>query len=149
MTQQCRPLLTLPAVSRQAVAYARAMAFDATVQYPGEMNLIQASAAGQRVLGIAARGAAIGERFEVIAQGSAVCEAGAALSAGARVMSDASGRVIAATAIAVKAGATGVTSTAANGSALLDGAEPPLYAFGIALQDAAAAGDLIEVLITG
>lgn len=51
-------------------------------------------AAGANSLGFAQHGAAIGEAAPVVALGTAIAEAGAAISVGALVETDASGRVI-------------------------------------------------------
>ena len=50
-------------------------------------------------------------------------------------------------ALAVAAGATAVTSAAANGAAAISGGEPPQYVVGDALQAATAAGQLVEILL--
>lgn len=78
-------------------------------------------AADAYVLGVARTAAVSGDKIAVDVQGTAVVEAGAAIAAGATLKVDASGRVI-----------TWATSGAR---------------VGIALQAAAAAGNLIEVLL--
>jgi hypothetical protein len=168
MSQQARSILDLSVQASGAIAYGRAV----NVIAPAIASAItgaQATVAGQKVIGIARRDAASGAYTDVTCLGTAVCEAGAAITVGSRVQCDASGRVITATALsaaqgaigigtlAVAAGATAVTSTAANGAILtgaptvanptLAGGDPPVYVFGTALQAASAAGDFIEVLI--
>lgn len=146
MSQQARPVLTLPAQASGTIAFARAVNVVAPPN-AGQMTVAQASVAGQKVVGFAARPASSGEWVDITAIGTAVAEAGAAITVGARVACDNQGRVIAATALAIAAGATAVTSAAANGAADLSGGDLPQYVIGTALQAAGAAGDLIEVLI--
>lgn len=50
--------------------------------------------AGDNAYGVADSQAAVGERFPVVNQGSAIVETGAAIAAGALVQSDATGRAI-------------------------------------------------------
>ncbi|MEY2840336.1 MAG: hypothetical protein RJB60_2635, partial [Pseudomonadota bacterium] len=102
--------------------------------------------AGQKVLGIARRSAANGQDLEVTAKGTAVAEAGGAFALGSALAMDASGRVVAASPLQVAAGATAVTSTLASGS-ILTGGDLPQYIVGFALQAAAAAGELVEILM--
>lgn len=158
MSQQARSILDLSVVASGAIAYARCVNVIAPT-VSGALTGAQATAIGQKVLGIARRDAASGAMVDITVLGTAVCEAGAAIAVGARVMCDASGRVITATALAaatgtlaIAAGATAVTSTAANGAIVsgaptLSGGDTPQFIFGTALQAAAAAGDLIEVVI--
>lgn len=111
MSQQGIPLLCLPGVATGVITQYRGVTFDDA----------QVASASVAVKGIARRGAAIGAEFEVVTKGTAVCEAGAAISTvGATVVMDNQGRVIA-------------------------GAGPVVI--GYALQAAAAPGDLIEVLL--
>ena len=158
MSQQAISLLDMAFVASGAVTYGRAVNVIApTVR--GARTAAQVSTSGGKAVGIARRSADSGETFEATVMGSAVCEAGAAVSVGARVMADATGRVVPATALtasagtlAIAAGATAVTSTAANGAGTVTGAptlsggDTPLFVFGTALEAAAAAGDYIEVL---
>lgn len=147
MSQQARSVLDLAVVATTAIAYARAVALAAPTM-PSNLAAAQATAAGQKIIGIARRAAAIGAYTDLTVMGTAVCEAGAAVAVGARVQCDASGCVIPATALAVAAGAVAVTSAAANGVTAIAGGDPPVFVFGTALQAAGAAGDFIEVLIT-
>jgi hypothetical protein len=55
--------------------------------------------------------------------------------------------VVPGTVMAVAAGATGVTSAAANGATVLTGADTPHFPVGDAMQAATAAGQFIEVLL--
>ena len=105
------------------------------------------AAAGAKPLGIALTAAASGQDVTVTVSGTAICESGAAFAVGAAVAFDAQGRVVPATALAVAAGATAVTSAAANGAAAISGGEPPQYVVGDALQAATAAGQLVEILL--
>ncbi len=75
-------------------------------------------------------------------QGIFPVEAGGAITRGSEITIDASGRAVAASPLAVKAGATPVTSTAANGQ-ILDGGVTPQPVVGRALEAASAAGDII------
>lgn len=149
MTQQCRPLLTLPLVAASAITQYRGVGF----------NGAQATVAGQKICGFARRGAAIGGEFEAVAKGTAVAEAGAPIALGVALIVDASGRVVPASALAVSsasmtvaAGATPVTSTLANGAILsgngtVSGGDIPQFVVGISMQAAAAAGEPIEILL--
>lgn len=112
MSQQGIALLMLPCVASGAITLYRGVTFAGA----------QVSVAGTKVMGIARRSAASGTELDLVAKGTAVCEAGAAVALGAHVAMDASGRVI-------------TTTT-------LDSTQT-----GNALQAAAAAGDLIEVLL--
>lgn len=147
MSQQSRPVLSLPMVAvGGAVAYGRAVAM-AVSTLMGAYGGTQATVAGQKVIGIARRDAAVGATFDATCLGSEICEAGAAIPINSRVQVDALGRVIVATAATIAAGATAVTSAAANGAGTLAGGDLPVFVFGTALQAAGAAGEFIEVLI--
>lgn len=135
MSQQAISILSLPFLANGAVQEYRAVGF----------NGAQASAAGQKVLGIAEFSVASGAYGRACRLGTAVAEAGAAIAVGAALAVDATGRVITATAITIAAGATAVTSAAANGAGTVAGGDPPQYIVGYAMQAAAAAGDLIEI----
>ena len=114
----------------------------------GAVGGVQATVAGQKIIGMARRDAALGAFTDVTCLGTAVCEAGAAIAIGSRVQCDSVGRVITAAALTIAAGAVAVTSAVANGVGSLSGGDLPVYVFGTALQAANAAGDLIEVLIS-
>ena len=55
--------------------------------------------------------------------------------------------MVTATALQIAAGATPMTSTAANGATVITGGEPPQFVVGDAMQAAGAAGEFIEVLL--
>ncbi|MDP3841060.1 MAG: DUF2190 family protein [Oxalobacteraceae bacterium] len=139
MSKQAIALLTLcVAVAPSAVAEYRAVDFAGA----------QATVQGQKVAGVANRGALAGDGYEYTALGTAVVEAGAAIAAGDSLIVDAQGRAITSTGpLALAAGAVAVTSVAANGASDLVGGDSPEYVFADALQAAAAAGDFIEVLL--
>jgi hypothetical protein len=148
MSQQARPVLDISVQAvGTAIAYARAVNVVAGAAALGAIGGTQATVAGQKIIGIARRDAAVGAFTELTTLGTAVCEAGAAIAIGARVQCDASGRVITATALTIATGAVAVTSAAVNGAGTISGGDTPLFVFGTALQAAAAAGDFIEVLI--
>lgn len=129
-------LMTLRVVASGAVRRARFVGF----------NGAEATAIGQKCMGVARHAANNGEELAVIVSGTVIVEAGAAVTAGATVVSDAQGRGIPGAVIAVLAGATPVTSTAANGN-ILTGADVPIAPMGDALTAATAAGQFIEVLL--
>lgn len=156
MGQQAISIMDLSCVATAVVTAYRGVDF----------NDAQIAAAGAKIKGIAKRPAAIGDAFEVATYGTATCEAGAAFAKGAALTMDASGRVVAATALAaaapglgtlaIAAGATAVTSTAANGAIItgaptagaLSGGDLPQFIVGHALEAATAAGQFIEVLLS-
>jgi hypothetical protein len=131
----------------------------------------QHAGAGVRAMGVSRYDAALGEPITLDGPGNIVqVTAGAAVSAGAAVMSDANGKAITATALAVAAptvdkskltidaGATPVTSTAANGAILtaatgfltagaITGAVLPSRVNGTALSAASQDGDTILVRV--
>lgn len=136
MSKQARPLFTLSFTAPAAVLPYRG------VDFTGAQIAVQGAAPAA----IARRPAAAGEPFEGTVLGTEICETGAAIAAGQLVQMDALGRVIPADPASIAAGATAVTSTAANGP-ILAGAYLPETVVGRALQAAAAAGDFIEVLL--
>jgi hypothetical protein len=143
---QSRPNFALGVQASGAIAFGRAVQVVASTTM-GALGGTQATVAGQKIIGVAQRPAASGEWLDVIMEGTACCETGAAVAIGSRVMCDASGRAIPATALAVAAGATPVTSATANGATALTGCDTPSFAFGIALEAASGAGSFIEVLM--
>lgn len=135
MGRQAIVNLALTRTASGAVTKYRAVGFDGA----------QATVQGQKVLGSALYDAVDGEEFPVAVDDTVLVEAGAAIAAGDSLIVDAQGRVIPASPLEVAAGATQVTSTAANG-AILTGSEPPNYIWADALEAASAAGQIIEVL---
>ena len=131
-------LLTLRGLSAGVIARGRGVTFaDA-----------QCAAAGAKIKGIANHATtAAGQDVAITCSGTAIVEAGAAVTLGASVVMDAQGRAVPAAALAVASGATAMTSAAANGAAALTGGDPPQFVFGDALQAATAAGQFIEVLL--
>lgn len=106
------------------------------------------SGIGAKALGVSKHSAAgAGEELAVAVKGTAIVESGGAVAVGATVVSDATGRAVAGVALAVAAGATGVTSAAANGASVLIGSNLPSHPMGDALQAATAAGQFIEILL--
>ncbi len=136
MSQQAHDIFSLSFTAPSAVAQYRGVDFAGA----------QIAAAGARIAGIAKRPAAIGEPFEAAVIGTATCEAGAIIAVGQALQMDAQGRVIPADPLTVAAGATAVTSTAANG-AILAGGDLPQFVVGHALEAASGAGAFIEVLL--
>lgn len=130
--------LTLTKKSTSVIAANRAVTFAGA----------QASVQAEKIMGVArAPAAAIGDLVPVDVAGTVVMEAGSAITIGDAVIVDATGRAIPATGVlAVAVGAVAVTSSAANG-AILTGGDGPEYILGDALEAAAAAGDLIEILL--
>jgi hypothetical protein len=97
------------------------------VLFSAAETVIQSATSGGAVIGACGEVApASGERVDVTVAGIAFVEAGAVVARGALVMSDGSGRAITA------AAAAGVNVRTA----------------GVAMEDAAAAGDLIRVLLS-
>jgi len=135
MGRQALVNLALTLTASGAVAKYRAVGFDGA----------QATTAGQKVLGVAMYDAVAGDEFPVAVDDTVLVEAGAAIAVGDALTVDAQGRAVPASDLAVAAGATSVTSTAANGS-IFTGSIPPEYIFADALEAAAATGDVIEVI---
>lgn len=137
MSKQSISLLYLPFTASGAVAAYRAVTFAGA----------QATTQGEKVAGVARYAAEDTKDFAATVKGTAVIESGAAISVGDSLIVDAQGRAIPTTgALGVDAGATQVTSSAANG-AILTGADLPEYVFADAMQEAADAGEFIEVLL--
>lgn len=140
MSQQATPLRTDSVLANGAVA---ARTF---VDFTGA----QAATQGMKVLGVArAASLAGGDYIPVDSIGSAIVVAGAALAAGQSVITDNQGRAIPNTgALAIKAGATAVTSNAANGAGDLQGSDLPEFIVGDVApgQSASAAGQFVEII---
>jgi hypothetical protein len=155
--QQSRSIFSLSVpVAPGAVAFARGVDFAGA----------QIAAAGAKGMGIARRAAASGGSYEADVIGTAICEAGAAITAGQPLAFDSVGRVVPASSLvaaapglgtlAVAAGGTAVTSAAANGTGSISGAPTagtltggilPQWIVGDAMADASGAGVFIEVLL--
>jgi hypothetical protein len=110
-------------------------------------NYAQAATQGQNVLGVSGHGAATGEAYPIDVLGPSEIESGGEFAAGAMLITDNQGRAIAAPALAIAAGGTAVTSTAANGSAIFTGGSLPVHVFAQAMQASTGAGQLIEIII--
>lgn len=139
-------------MSRQALSLMSlsiAAALSAVTEYRAvDLVGVQATVQGQKVRGVANRSAAIGDGFDFTVIGTAVVETGGVIVAGASLIVDAQGRVITSTGkLGIAAGGVAVTSTAANGTAILTGGDGPEYVFADALQAASGAGQFIEVLL--
>ena len=105
----------------------------------------QATVQGEKVQGVSRTDAEDGKNVAVDTMGTTIIETGAAISNGDSLIVDAQGRAIPVTgALAVAAGGTAVTSTAANGS-ILTGADLPEFVFADAKASAAGAGELIKI----
>lgn len=134
---QAVSLLNLSVRATGAIARARGVTFAGA----------QVTAAGAKILGVALTSGAAGQDIALGVSGTAICESGGAFSVGDPVAMDAQGRVVLAAALAVAAGATAVTSAAANGAGAITGGEPPQYVVGDALQAATAGGQFVEILL--
>jgi hypothetical protein len=126
---------TLTVTASGAITANRLVGFDGA----------QATVAGQKILGVAATKAAIGETLTVQVGHTAMVEAGDEIAVGASLTVDSQGRAVPAEALAIAAGATAVTSAAANGATALSGGDPPVFVFADALEAATAAGKLIAI----
>lgn len=97
------------------------------VLFSAAETVIQSATSGGAVIGACGEVAPLsGERVDIVMSGIALVEAGAVVARGALVMSDGTGR--------------GITAAAAAGT--------NVRIAGVALEDAAAAGDLIRVLLS-
>lgn len=134
-TQSFAPTLNVQATG--AIKKARAVTVAGT----------QAAGIGQKVLGVATVDAVAGDTLAVTVLHTAIAEAGAPIAAGDDLVSDAQGRVIPASPLAIAAGATAVTSAAANGVTTLSGGVTPHHVFATALTAATAAGALVSILM--
>lgn len=146
MSRQSIDLLTLSFVASGAVTKCRA------VSYSGA----QATVAGQKVAGVALESALGGQDLPVRTKGTAIIETGGAIAVEDAVCVDATGRAVVASNLAVanptlNAGVVAVTSSAANGAIVTQGAITggilPQYVLGDALQAANGAGEFIEIAL--
>lgn len=137
MGRQNISTLALTAKATGAIAQYRAVGFSGA----------QATVQGQKIMGVARHAAELGEQLTLDVAGTVIVESGAAIAIGDALIVDVQGRAIPATSLAVRAGATAMTSTAANGAGVLQGSETPERAFADALEVATAAGQFIEVLL--
>lgn len=138
MAKQCITTLSLTFRASGAVAGYRAVGF----------NGAQATAQGQKVLGVSPRPVDDGQYSDAAAAGTAVIETGGVFSAGASLIVDAQGRAIASTGkLAIAAGAVAMTSAAANGATALTGGDSPEYVFADALEASTALGQFVEVFL--
>lgn len=138
MSQQAISLLELSVTALGAITVWRGV----------DANGNQATVQGQHILGFA-REAALeaGDVIPVTVLGTAIAETGGVFNVGDRLIVDAQGRAIKNSgALDVAAGATAVTSTAANG-AILTGSDLPEAVVAVALQASTAAGQFVEVLL--
>lgn len=103
--------------------------------------------ANARALGVFDADTKAGQQAPVMVLGIALVESGAAVTAGANVASDASGKAVAAAALSVSvpAGGTAVTSTAAQPTLTVAGGYLPQAVNGVALDAASGAGEFIRV----
>ena len=130
-------ILSLTTVSGGVIGANRFVGFDDN----------QASAQGQKVKGVSQYAAsAAGQNIAVTAKGTEIVESGAAFNVGDPIISDNQGRAIVGSALAIAAGATAVTSSAANGG-VLTGSGTPDFLVGYALQASSAAGSFVEILL--
>ncbi|MBF0627866.1 MAG: DUF2190 family protein [Magnetococcales bacterium] len=137
MSQQSISILTLTVMASATIPACRAVGFDGAV----------IATTGGKPMGIAMTAATTGSALAVVTHGTAVVETGAAIALGAPLIADTQGRAIPATSLLqVAAGATPVTSSAANGT-ILAGGDSPEFVFGDALQPASGAGEFIEILL--
>lgn len=136
--KQSSPLQSFTYKASGAVAAYRAVGFDGA----------QATVQGQKVLGVSQRTADDGDDSDAVRSGSTVIETGGAFAVGDSLIVDNQGRAIKVTsALKIAAGATQVTSSAANGSAILAGGDLPEYVFADALEVSSGAGKFVEVLM--
>ena len=132
-----RPLLQGTILAAGAITAFRAVGYDGN----------QVSAQGGKVRGIAQFAASEGDYLAITEKGTELMECGAALNPGDLVIADNQGRAIKANALAIVAGATAVTSAAANGATDITGSEPSEHPIGRALAATTAAGQLVEILL--
>jgi hypothetical protein len=106
-------------------------------------------AVNAKAIGVSEVDTTSGEMAGIIFNGVALVKSGAALTAGAAVVSDASGRAIAATALTftIPTGATNVTSSAAQPALTKTGSVLPQAVNGYAMDAASGADEIIRVLL--
>lgn len=119
-----------------ALTDSRAVGFDGA----------QITTAGAAMFGIARGSFSDGEDARIVTSGAPTAESGGAFNVGDPLTTDANGRLVAASALAVEAGGTTVTSTAANGEILVGG-ETPEVVVAYALEAATGAGEFPRVFI--
>ncbi len=138
MAKQSIAILPLTFLASGAVAAHRAVGF----------NGAQATVQGQKVMGVSPRPVDSGYHSDVTAVGTAVIETGGIFSAGASLIVDSQGRAIASSGkLELAAGATAVTSSAANGNTIFAGGDMPEFVFADALEASGGAGAFVEVLL--
>jgi len=134
---QARSIFDLPIVATGAIARGRLVTIAGG----------QVASAGVKALGVAKNAASgAGKDVNVAVIGTAVAEAGGSVTVGASLVADSQGRVVPASALAIAAGSTDVTSSAANGSAILTGGDLPQFVVADALE-AGGEGAFIEILL--
>jgi Uncharacterized conserved protein (DUF2190) len=124
MSRQALPIFTLSALATTVLIAERFVSQSGAGTTNGTLttiNVAQTILAATNTLGVVRQAAAIGDKVTVDILGTAIVEAGGAITAGATVSSDTVGRAI----------------TWATGAAKV----------GMALQSASAAGQFIEVLL--
>jgi hypothetical protein len=106
-------------------------------------------AANAKARGVSATNTKSGQMCPINISGEVLVESGGAITAGAAITSDANGRAVAATAfsVSVTAGATAVTSTAAQPDLTEAGGFLPQAVNGYAVDAASGAGELIRVIL--
>lgn len=116
-----------PGLIKSYVAEAAVLPYRLVKFGSADGQVVQGAAAGDAIFGVADNlgQATVGARVDVVQDGLAEAEAGAAITRGALLISDASGRVI--------------TATAAAGT--------NVRIIGIALASAGAAGDIIPISV--
>jgi hypothetical protein len=102
-----------------------------------------------KALGVSMADTDAGKMIPVVVTGIAIVEAGGAVSKGDALTTDAEGKAVKADpfSVTVPAGATSVTSDAAQPDLVESGGVLPQAVNGYALDDAASAGDLIRILL--
>jgi hypothetical protein len=134
--QNARPLLKGSIQAAEAITISRFVGFDGN----------QAATQGQKCRGVADFAANTGDWLTLTEKGTAIVECGAAVNVGDDIITDNEGRAITAAALTVGAGATEVTSSAANG-AILVGTSLPSVLLGRALNATTAVGQFVEVTL--